>query len=254
MIQLIKISEFSPSTLANLSDNDLLPIVRSSGGSFINKVTTSGDYKKYMFSGSVYHTGSIFISEDLEVGGAIISPLVVSSSTVIIDDNILTLNAFSPHERYSGIEVIDSGSLTTSSFLWDSEFDLWSLTNLSASGTITASSINVSTLSLSGISLESVDANLITAGVYYGITSQSTGSYRSSIYEYHVSSGSNIRGGTVFSTFLNGSITYYETTTVDIGDTSQVTFSVVINNDSVELTGSANLTDNWYIKSFVRYF
>lgn len=70
-------------------------------------------------------TTDLFVSGNLTLLGAATS-VIISSSVVEIDDNIIRLNAYSPFERYAGIEVIDSGSSNTSaSLLWDSSNDYW---------------------------------------------------------------------------------------------------------------------------------
>ena len=48
------------------------------------------------------------------------SYIYFTSSTVVIGDNIITLNAYSPYKRYAGMEMYDSGSSAKSSILWDS--------------------------------------------------------------------------------------------------------------------------------------
>ena len=80
-------------------------------------------------------TGSI--SNNLTVGGDLLvsgnftllgsaSQVHISSSVVEINDNIIRLNAYSPYERYGGMEIVDSGSLGLSaSFVWDSSNDYW---------------------------------------------------------------------------------------------------------------------------------
>ena len=78
-------------------------------------------------------TGSIgrLVTTDLYVSGNLTllgsaSSVIISSSVVEIDDNIIRLNAYSPFERYAGFEVIDSSSSNTSaSLLWDSSNDYW---------------------------------------------------------------------------------------------------------------------------------
>ena len=48
------------------------------------------------------------------------SQVYITSSQLTVTDNILTLNANSPHLRYAGIEMYDSGSTSNlASFLWD---------------------------------------------------------------------------------------------------------------------------------------
>jgi hypothetical protein len=106
-------------------------------GNVINSVTitnltgeTITATQNVNISGSLTVTGNTTLNSDLYVSGNLYllgsaTELIISSSTVVIDDNIITLNAFSPFERYGGIEVIDSGSNNTGSFLWDSQNDYW---------------------------------------------------------------------------------------------------------------------------------
>lgn len=69
--------------------------------------------------------GNVFISGSLTLLESATS-LIISSSVVELDDNIIRLNAFSPFQRYTGFEVIDSGSVGVSaSLLWDSQNDYW---------------------------------------------------------------------------------------------------------------------------------
>jgi len=52
--------------------------------------------------------------------------MIIFSSIIELDDNIIRLNAYSRFERYAGFEVIDSGSSNTSaSLVWDSLNDYW---------------------------------------------------------------------------------------------------------------------------------
>ena len=70
-------------------------------------------------------SGSLNVAGDLTIFGSS-SVVYISSSTVIINDNIIQLNAFFPFERYAGIEVFDSGSNQRSaSLLWDGNKDNW---------------------------------------------------------------------------------------------------------------------------------
>jgi cytoskeletal protein CcmA (bactofilin family) len=74
----------------------------------------------------------VFISGSLTLLGSA-TELIISSSTVELDDNIIRLNAYSPFERYAGFEVIDSGSVGVSaSVLWDSQNDYWLIQSSSA--------------------------------------------------------------------------------------------------------------------------
>ena len=70
-------------------------------------------------------SGSLNVAGDFTVFGSS-SVVYISSSTVIINDNIIQLNAYFPYERYAGFEVFDSGSNQRSaSLLWDGKNDNW---------------------------------------------------------------------------------------------------------------------------------
>jgi hypothetical protein len=72
-----------------------------------------------------YISGSLNVIGDLTIFGSS-SVVYISSSTVIINDNIIQLNAYFPFERYAGFEVFDSGSNQRSaSLLWDGQSDNW---------------------------------------------------------------------------------------------------------------------------------
>lgn len=79
----------------------------------------------------LYVSGSTTIAGNLTILGSA-TQVIISASTVEIDDNILRLNAYFPYQRYAGIEVMDSGSNNVSaSLLWDSTGDYWLFTSAS---------------------------------------------------------------------------------------------------------------------------
>jgi hypothetical protein len=102
--------------------------IRTSGSLNVNTLNIDNNLN---VGGTLTVTGSTSLLGDLYVSGNVqflgsVTEVIISSSTVIIDDNIITLNAFSPFERYTGFEVIDSGSTGLSaSLLWDSQNDYW---------------------------------------------------------------------------------------------------------------------------------
>jgi predicted acyltransferase (DUF342 family) len=79
----------------------------------------------------LYVSGSTTIAGNLTILGSA-TEVIISASTLEIDDNIIRLNAYSPFQRYAGIEVMDSGSNNVSaSLLWDSTNDYWLFTSAS---------------------------------------------------------------------------------------------------------------------------
>ncbi len=84
--------------------------------------------------------GNLTVNGNFTVNGSVTafsaSNIYLSSSVLTVEDNILTLNAFSPYLRYAGIEMYDSGSGTLSQLLWDGDGDYFFLTGSSVNGKI----------------------------------------------------------------------------------------------------------------------
>ena len=73
-----------------------------------------------VFTGNQTITGSLYITQDLVIGGSA-SIQTISSSRLDIGDNIIQLNVNSPSLRFGGLTINDSGSVGNSgSFLYDS--------------------------------------------------------------------------------------------------------------------------------------
>lgn len=89
----------------------------SLSGSFARTNSTN------IFSGNQTITGSLFVSQDLVVAGSS-SIQNISSSTLNIGTNLITVAVNQPSVRFGGIAVIDSGSAGASgSLLYDSTQD-----------------------------------------------------------------------------------------------------------------------------------
>ena len=89
-----------------------------------------------------------------------------------------------------------------------------------------------------------------TAGTTTTVVSVSTGSYYGAFFDYVVISGSNSRAGTLMSTWNGSSVVFNESTTIDIGNTNQVTMSVDLSGTDVRLR-STNV-NQWLVKSLIR--
>ena len=76
-------------------------------------------------SGETLLKSNLYISGNLQVLGSS-SVVNIESNVINFGDNIIKLNSYAPFDRYSGIEVYDSGSSNLSgSVLWDSVNDYW---------------------------------------------------------------------------------------------------------------------------------
>ena len=85
----------------------------------------------------------------------------------------------------------------------------------------------------------------------FTVYSLPTASYDTAFFEYSVKSGSNARAGTIMAIQLGSSVNFTETTTTDFGDTTPVSFTVIVTGSNMALTGSST-TGSWTIKTIVR--
>ena len=78
-----------------------------------------------------------------------------------------------------------------------------------------------------------------------------TASYDTAFFEYSVKSGSNARAGTIMAIQAGSTVNFTETTTIDIGNTTPVSFTVLVTGSNFALTGSST-SGAWTIKTIVR--
>ena len=75
--------------------------------------------------------------------------------------------------------------------------------------------------------------------------------YRAAFFDYVIQKAGNVRAGTVFACNDGVSVEYTETSTNDIGDTSDVVLSVDISAGNMRLLADA-ATSGWSVKSLIR--
>jgi hypothetical protein len=79
------------------------------------------------------------------------------------------------------------------------------------------------------------------------ISTVDTGSYMGAFYNYTLSKGVNARAGQMMAIWNNGGISFTETLTTDIGDTSDVSFNAALNVGQVQLVANT-ATTGWKIR------
>ena len=84
---------------------------------------------------------------------------------------------------------------------------------------------------------------------YQTIYNIETGSFTGAFVNYTVVSSSNARAGQLMSVWNGGTASYTETTTTDIGDTSQIAFDVIMTGSVAQLSVSSSLTTGWQVKT-----
>ncbi len=206
----------------------------------------SGYVSPFPYTGSAIITGSLILT-----GSATITNALTSSVTLISGSGT------------SRLIVVGSGSALPIFTVQGSQGELFSITdNLSGS----LFSVN----DISGLPILEVfsdnttlignylDPMLITTAKITQTNSGSfivynlqTASYDTAFFEYSVKSGSNARAGTIMAIQSGSSVNYTEVVTTDFGNTSAVSFTVIVTGSNMALTGSST-TGSWTIKSIIR--
>jgi flagellar basal body rod protein FlgF len=83
------------------------------------------------------------------------------------------------------------------------------------------------------------------------IAQVSKGTYTAAFFDFVIKNGTNVRAGTVYSCHDGTNVEFTETSTVDLGDTSDVTLAVDISGTNMRLRATTT-SDNWSVKSLVR--
>ena len=90
-----------------------------------------------------------------------------------------------------------------------------------------------------------------TSGSLTSIYSIPLSAYTGAWFEYTAKGTTSLRAGNIASIFSGTSVNHNETTTTDIGDTSDLLLDVIISGTNATLTASAT-TSNWEIKTIIR--
>jgi len=76
-------------------------------------------------------------------------------------------------------------------------------------------------------------------------------SYTAAFFDFVVKKGTNIRSGTVYACHDGTNVEFTETSTQDLGDTSDVVLSVDISGTQMRLIATVT-SDDWSVKSLIR--
>lgn len=158
-------------------------------------------------------------------GGSITASNAISSSYALTASYALTGEGF----PYTGSAIISGSLIVTGSIYTSNEINI----NSSVLNTQINSDVDTGTETVAQIS---------------------TSSFSSAFFDYYVQDGTNYRAGTVSSVWnRSGAVRYTDVSTTDIGNTSGLTFAVILTNSTASLQATAT-SNNWNVKTFVRAF
>ena len=83
------------------------------------------------------------------------------------------------------------------------------------------------------------------------VTSVVHATYTAAFFDFVIKNGTNVRAGIVYACHDGTNVEYAETSTVDLGDTSDVTLSVDISGNNMRLRATTT-SSTWTIKALTR--
>lgn len=191
-------------------------------------------------------TTRMFISSSGDVGIGKTTPsarLDVSGSAIISGSFTVTPGTVREFQvRTTGIDI---GNLIT---------DTHTVTgSLSTSGSLTVNGNTVITgsLAVSQSLLQYSNITAVTSGSTSNVASFSTGSYTAAFFDYVATSGTNARAGSVFTVWNGANVEYAETSTNDIGSTTNLLLSASVSAGAVRLQATS-LSGSWSVKTLAR--
>jgi hypothetical protein len=181
--------------------------------------------------------GNLIINGDVTING---NSTAINVAELHIEDNIIKLNngVEGLPSLDSGLEI-ERGTETNSTLLWNETNDRWEIGLVGdTSRILTSKDSNVTKFSL--VNATNIVDELDVFSKYIGVGCK---------WLIVVEDGTNYRISELLSTWdsVNDVITFTETSTTDIGDTSDIMFAVDINGLSVSLMVSIN-NGTWNFK------
>ena len=211
----------------NLSNNTGTPtyLLGTDGSGNVVKTTTipgsaAGPYLP-LAGGNMTGTGSIDMPDNFSLLlGGILKIFNDGSNSIIrsqgdplfIDSNGITFRGYSPYDTLA---------------------------------TITSSGISIKAALLSNQENTDVDTGTET------VASVAVATYTAAFFDFVIKKTTNVRSGTVYACHDGTNVEFTETSTQDLGDTSDVTLSVDISGGNMRLLATVT-SDDWSVKSLIR--
>lgn len=214
-----------------------------------------------IYRGSSSTAGFIFddtddtwdLSHNLKVAGSITTP---STTGIIIDTTgnaLLTIDGASGSTeaiifKHAGTEVSRISHSNSTNLVFSTGSSVTTALTLDTSQNATfAGSVNVNTNGL--INFEQ-NPDVDTGTEVVAQVTKAT--YTAAFFDFVIKKGTNVRAGVVYACHDGSTgVEYAETSTVDLGDTSDVTLSVDLGSSTMRLLATTTSND-WSVKSLIR--
>ena len=116
---------------------------------------------------------------------------------------------------------------------------------------VNGNTIITGSLAVSQSLLQYSNITAVTSGSTSNVASFNTSSYTAAFFDYVTTSGTNARAGSIFTVWNGNSVEYTETSTNDIGSTSNLILSASVTAGAIRLQATS-LSGSWSVKTLAR--
>lgn len=116
---------------------------------------------------------------------------------------------------------------------------------------VNGNTIITGSLAVSQSLLQYSNITSVTSGSTSNVASFNTGSYTAAFFDFVTTSGTNTRAGTIFTVWNGNNVEFTETSTNDIGSTSNLTLSASLSAGAIRLQATS-LSGSWSVKTLAR--
>ena len=227
-------------------------------GSFSGSFNGTGSYATQALSASYAPTAAAFpfTGSALITGSLGITGSFNADNTLIVSGSRVGIGTTTPNAKLdvSGSAIISGSFTVTPGTVREFQVrttgvDIGNL--ITDTHTVTGSlSVSGSVSILSSI-LQYSNNTAITSGSTANIASFSTSSFTAGFFDYVATSNGNARAGTVFTVWNGNNVEYAETSTNDIGNTTNLLLSASVSAGAIRLQGTS-LSGSWSVKTLAR--
>ena len=261
-------SAFALSSIVNQTDF----VSAASGGTFGGGISVEGnilltgtatttnqsrmiDFTGFDKEGVTDFSDRAYIRHTTNVGGHTGSALEISSQNDANDGIAFTTHATSLL-RHNGNALFGDGNKPTYSQIAGT-IPTWNQNTTGSSGSCTGNAATATTASavawgnITSKPYIELSGSVASATATTTINSVAHATYTAVFYDFVIKNGTNVRAGIVYACHDGTNVEFAETSTVDLGDTSDVTLSVDISGTDIRLRATTT-SSTWTIKSLIR--
>ena len=184
----------------------------------------------------MYHSGNLTGGTNVSISG---SGVISSTDTQLSDSYVRGLFSGGTNVTLASDGTISSVNTTYST----ADFD--------AAGSADAVQSNLDTIAVNVAGISNQSNTDVDSAAAETIAQVSKSTYTAAFFDFVIKNGTNVRAGTVYSCHDGTNVEFTETSTVDLGDTSDVSLSVDISGTNIRLRATTT-SNNWIVKSLVR--